>query len=439
MQKNIPIKFIIPLLLLLPLLSMLFFQLGKDMGYKKGHQLGTEAGIEKGFEMGYDDAMLDARELIYLAHKGALHLLVDEEQQTYLPYQYVVNKLHQKKYKAPIDSLVDTMNTAILRSILNFESFSKPESDSIIAAYEGIHQALAQKVEKEFTPIKNLIEKNVSTRKTSSQFLESISANTCELVGLLSQLQKQKLASSLIRAGKLVVRKNEMRLESDTEITPKLLNDIADDICNIISKNSFTLVEELFDEYATITDFTEDVLVSKHHRELVKKLLTVEDEVTINIKETFKREVLGFDALAFDANVDFNVQAKVGAGVDLEDYFKANVIQEQEDSIIENYIVITVGSPKVLTTDIDFSVRSVNEFFSKSLEGDEITALIKEGKKMAVDKAIGEGILKQAETSTQLVFEQLYFPFLMNTDKYKLVVRYKKDKVGTEGNAPELD
>ncbi len=439
MPKNIPIKFIIPLLVLVPLLSMLFFQLGKDMGFKKGHQIGTETGISKGFEMGYDDAMLDTRELIYLAHKGALHLFIDEEQQTYLPYQYVVNKLHQKKYKAPIDSLADTMNTAILRSIVNFDNFSKPESDSIIAAYQGIHDALAKKVEREFTPLKNLLEKNVSTRKISNQFLQSISTNTCDLVNLLNPLQKRKLASSLIRAGKIVVRKNEMRLESDTQLTTKLLDDIANDICNIIAKNSYSLVIELFDEYATIVDFNESLSVNQHHRELVKKLLTVEDEVTINIKETFKRDVLGFDALAFDANIDFNVKAKVGAGVDLDDYFKANVIEEQEDTIIENYIVITVAPPKILTTDIDFNVKSVNEFFSKSLEGDEITALIKEGKKMAVEKAIREGILKQAESSTQLVFEQLYFPFLMNTDKYKLVVRYKKEKVGEEGSLPQID
>lgn len=269
--------------------------------------------------------------------------------------------------------------------------------------------------------------------------MNSISQNTCELVSLLNPLQKRKLANSLIKAGKIVVRKSEMRLDSDTEITNKLLDDIAGDICNIITKNSFATVDELFDEYATVTDFTENISISKHHRELVKKLLTVEDEVSINVKETFKRDVMGFDALAFDANIDFNVNAKVGAGVDLDDYFKASVIQEQQqDSTVENYIVISVAPPKVLTTDIDFNVKSVNEFFSKSLEGDEITALIKEGKKMAVTKAIGEGILEQAEKSTQLVFEQLYFPLLMNTDKFKLVVRYKKDKIGREGTQPEI-
>lgn len=439
MEKNIPIKFIIPILVLIPLLSLLFFQLGKDTGFKKGEEVGIETGIKKGFEMGYDDAMLDARELIYLAHKGALHLFVDEEQQTYLPYQYVVNKLNVKKYKTPIDSLTDTMNTAILKSLVNFEDFSKSESDSIIAAYERIHDELAKKVEREFTPLKNIIQKNVSTRKLSSQFLESISANTCDLVNLLNPFQKRKLANNLIRAGKVVVRKNEMRLESDTEITPKLLDDIAGDICNIIAKNSYALVNELFDEYAAIADFNESIAVNQHHRELVKKLLTVEDEVTINIKETFKRDVLGFDALAFDANIDFNVKAKVGAGVDLDDYFKANVIEEQADSVVQHYIVITVAPPKIMATDIDFNVRSINEFFSKSLEGDEITKLINEGKKMAVEKAISEGILKQAEASTQLIFEQLYFPFLMNTDRYKLVVRFKKEKVGEEGIFPEID
>ncbi|MEZ4883800.1 MAG: DUF4230 domain-containing protein [Chitinophagales bacterium] len=438
MQKNIPIKFVIPLLVLIPLLSVMFFGIGKEMGYKKGHEVGIEEGEANGFTLGYDNAMLDARELIYLAHKGALHLLVDENQQTYLPYQYVVNKLHQKKYKAPVDSLVDTMNRTILKSIVNFESFSKQESDSIVAAYQTIHKELAKKIEKDFTPLTNLLEKNVSTRKLASQFVQSISGYTCDLVALLNPLQKRKLASSLIQAGKIVVRKNEMRLDTDTEITPKLLDDIADDICNIIAKNSFALVAELFDEYATVVDFNESLVVSKHHRELVKKLLTVEDEVTINIKETFKRDVLGFDALAFDANIDFKVNAKVGAGIDLDQYFKASVIQEQEDSVVQNYIVITVAPPKVLTTDIDFNVKSVNEFFSKSLEGDEITALIKEGKKMAVEKAIGEGILKQAETSTQLVFEQLYFPLLMNNDKYKLVVRYKEPKIGEEGNTPEI-
>jgi len=439
MQKNIPTKFVIPLVLLIPLLSMLFFEIGKDMGYKKGHQIGVEEGEAEGFTLGYDNAMLDARELIYLAHKGAYGLFVDEEQQTYLPYQYVINRLHRKKYKAPIDSLVDTLNTAILKSLVNFEDFSKRESDSLIAAYEGIHDALAKRVEQDFTPLTNLLDKNISTRKTTSQFMNSISQNTCDLVALLNPLQKRKLANSLIKAGKIVVRKSEMRLDSDTEITDKLLDDIGSDICNIITKNSFSTVDELFDEYATVTDFTENISISKHHRELVKKLLTVEDEVTINVKETFKRDVMGFDALAFDANIDFNVNAKVGAGVDLDDYFKASVIQEQQqDSTIENYIVISVAPPKVLTTDIDFNVKSVNEFFSKSLEGDEITALIKEGKKMAVEKAIAEGILEQAEKSTQLVFEQLYFPLLMNTDKFKLVVRYKRDKIGQEGTQPEI-
>ncbi len=229
-----------------------------------------------------------------------------------------------------------------------------------------------------------------------------------------------------------------MRLDGDTEITNKLLDDIADDICNIIMKNSYETVGELFDEYASIKDFTENMVVSEHHRELVKKLLSVEDEVTINIQETFKRDILGVDALAVDANIDMKVNAKVGAGVDLDEYFKATVLQEQQDTSVSNYIIISVASPKVLTADIDFNVHSVNEFFSTTLGGDEITALIKEGKKMAVEKAEKEGILKQAAKSTQLVFEQLYYPLLMNTDNYKLVVRYKEDKIGEEMPSSEI-
>ncbi len=175
-------------MLLIPLVSVLFFEWGKDLGFKKGHQVGKEAGEADGFTLGYDNAMLDARELIYLAHKGAYHLFVNEEQQTYLPYQYVVNRLHQKKYKAPIDSLVDTLNTALLRSLLNFEAFSKRESDSITTAYEVIHQELAKKVRQDFMPIKNLLNKKTSTRKTTSQFVHSVSGHTCDLVGLLNPL-----------------------------------------------------------------------------------------------------------------------------------------------------------------------------------------------------------------------------------------------------------
>ncbi len=411
-------------------------EVGKKIGYDKGmiigEEIGCEQGIIEGELAGYDNAVEEIHKLLFLADRGAYSLFVDENRRTYIPYGYVVNQLQQNDAGIAIPKLVDTLNTAILRSFLNFDVFSKSEREDILAAYQKVHNNFVDEVERGYIEKLSELEQDTTTRKVVGQFMASICDNTCDLVGLLSPLQKQKLTKSLIKSGKASLQKKGKNFNDKLEITAQLLDELTDEICNIIIKSSFVVVDELFKQHIIVNDFTKDVVYSKHKRKLVKKLIAIEDSVTVILKETFKRPI-------FDANIVISLDAVVNVGVDLDEYFEGEIIQERRGDNIHNYIVITVLSPQILTTGIDFDVKSINEFFSTRLEGKEITYLIRKGKFLAEEKSIDSGILEKAEESLQLVFEQLYAPVLIDKDGYELVVKYNSPMIADKGENSSMD
>lgn len=408
------------------IVGLICAMLAANVGYFLGHWKGKKAGTVEGFE----NAMQNAHHLLLLAQQGAMYLLADGEGNSKLPHHYTINRLQEIRYvedetlaERQFGVVLDTINRIVLGEIADVAEFTHPEKTALLENYAAQHEELTTKMYERFADY--LDERRNSAKATTAfelttTFLEEVQKEVCELLDLLNQEQKQALVVGFIYTGKDRLEEYASAVNEEEGVSEKLVNEIVLQLCNLLAEHSFPPVQNAFGEFAHLKDFTDDMLGNKHRRNLVKKLVTVEDEVTVHLKEEF-------DRWGPNTFVNTYTKAQVNAGVDLDVYYQAEIVNKVFNDQQTNQIIITVAPPQITSTDLEFNFTAINQYFNTRLSDKEINGLVKEGKRLARDVALTEGILEDAERGTQLVFEQLFAPMLqLTSDEYEIIVQFKK-------------
>ena len=400
--------------------------LAANLGYFGGYWKGKQAGAVQGFE----NAMQNAHHLLLLAQQGAAFLLANDEGHSKIPHHYVVNQLQEIRYvedetlaERQFGVVLDTINRIFLHELAKTGDFTPPMEAELSDHYTLQHDALNKQMYAHFAAYledRRGAAKATSALELTTTFINDLRKQSCSLLDLLAYERKQAIVVGFIYTGKGKLEEYRSAVNEDEGVSEKLVNEIVLQLCNLISEHSFPPIERALKEFAHLKDFTDDMLGNQHQRNLVKKLITVEDEVIVHLKDEF-------DRWGPNTFVNTYTKAKVGAGVDLDAYYQTEIINKVFNEQMKNQIVITVNQPQITTTDLEINFTSINQYFNTRLSDKEVNSLVKEGKRIAREVALSEGILEDAERGAQLVFEQLYAPILqLSSEEYDIVVQFRQ-------------
>lgn len=397
-------------------------KVGIIKGKEEGHKIGEKVGHEKGIEEGKQQGIEYARTVMEQALRGASELLIDQDFNTIVPYQKAVDVLDQSNSINAINNISSDVNKSILVSVIEFSDFNDKDKSEILNRFnekkELINHRILSKYERNLEiEQKNQRERHLTIVKTEV-YTDAIASNMCELISVLSPLQKQKLALTLIGRGTQQLSMGA-GLKVTAALTEKAIDAVANNICQIVLENSFEFLTKAFHEYANIKAFSQQIVVAGHQRQMVHKLTTVEDNVSVEVRKSFER------SWVYDANYIAQFDAKVSAGIDINKGYKVEFIRKELSSNNQTKVIVTVPEPEILSTDISMSTQSHNEFFSTKLSAAEITTLFNLGKEKANQEAYNNNIIAEAKNNTQQAFENIYYPLLFNAQAdYTIEVRF---------------
>jgi len=400
-------------------------QKGKEEGLKEGHEKGKEEGHKTGMEEGKQQGIDYARTVMEQALRGASELLIDQDFNTLVPYQRTVdilNNVEASNNEEAIKNISAEVNKSILVSVIKFGDFNEEDKSAILHRFNEKkeiinHRILARYKSNLKQERQNQRERHLAVVKTEV-YTDAVASNMCELISVLSPVQKQTLALALIGKGAQQISMSP-GLKIANALSGKAIDAVANNICTIVLENSFEFLTQAFYEYANIKAFSQQIVVAGHQRQMVHKLTTVEDNVSVEIRKSFER------SWVYDANYIAHFDAKVSAGIDINKGYKVEFIRKELSSNNQTKVIITVPEPEILSTDISMSTESHNEYISTKLSANEITILFNLGKQKAIKEAHNNNIISEAKKNTQQAFENIYYPLLMNAQAdYTIEVRF---------------
>ena len=475
------------------------FNRGEELGFTKGKISGEQVGYERGFNEGRNDALNDglekglligiseSKEALRLAVDGSYNLFVDENSETIVPVEFIVDEIlafddlsGQAEYDR-FSIVSDTLNKAILRTIADFSGISSKEEKELIARYNNKKRAIIDTI---YTAYKSQIDFNAKLHGSNFEadrvkdFANSFSGNLCNVVDLFSPAQKVKLAMELAEKGSKRLGKKGFKnahaykvsykekatnhpdsighVEVIADIVSnrnansntlrsvqavKSLKDnvaahssggitlpvseyietfLGESVCDILVSESLGLVVDLMEEYSIMKNFTEQLLIAGHTRNTEMIIRAVVDTLWIEQKKVLDKGFMGVEL-----QVATKTNAAIAAGVNLKKHFDIDIRNCGNNKNCNNEIIITVPKPEIISRDLDFNLKVVNEKIHKELKDSQINYMYRFTKNFAEDEALKKGILKDAEASVRESFEAIYGPILPHMNKkYDIVVRF---------------
>lgn len=399
------------------------FETGNDSGKIIGFETGQKTGYESGLKEGIGKGTEDTKSIIEMALIGAPVMLADAELERDINYQQTVHKLGLSKTEPTIRTVVKgfsgDLNSKILNKLVQFGDFSQEQQDTIFSRYQREKEFITDEAHGEYLAYLNSIDvEKASILEKSAALGQSLSGTTCNIIELLSPIEKHKIARALINAG-IERNKKEFNKKYLTKITEKGVGYISDQLCNLLVAKSIEFISNAISDYATIINFTERDLVGSHKLEKVMDLVTAKSELDFTFEKSFPRD------WAVDPNYSVRVNSHVLAGVDLAKFYSVEFFPKEITSSGKTEIVISMLEPNVLSVHPSIDPRSLNTVLATKLTDQEIRRLTYIASQKSKNIALDNGILEDARKGAEDALNTLYSPLFLNALRdYEITVNF---------------